>query len=62
MGTSLVVKLLKFHAPNAGSLGSIPGQGTRSQTLQLRVHMLQLKTEHPACCNYGLAQPNVLFF
>ena len=51
MGTSLVVQLLKFHAPNAGSLGSIPGQGTRSQTLQLRVHMLQLQTEHPACCN-----------
>ena len=31
------------HAPNAGGLGLIPGQGTLSHMLQLRVHMLQLK-------------------
>ena len=29
-GTSLVVQGLRLHAPNAGGLSSIPGQGTRS--------------------------------
>ena len=29
-GTSLVAQELRLHAPNAGELGSIPGQGTRS--------------------------------
>ena len=28
--TSLVVQWVRFHAPIAGGLGSIPGQGTRS--------------------------------
>ena len=28
---------LRLHAPNAGYLGSIPGQGTRSHMPQLRV-------------------------
>ena len=41
-GTSLVVQWLRLHAPNAGSLGSISGQGTRSHMLQLRVRMPQL--------------------
>ena len=27
--TSLVVQWLRLHAPNAGGLGSIPGQGTK---------------------------------
>ena len=49
MGTSRVVQWLILHAPNAGSLGSIPGQGMRSLMLQLRVHMLQPKD--PACYN-----------
>ena len=35
-GTSLVVQWLRFHTPNAGSLGSIPGQGTRSHMPPLR--------------------------
>ena len=39
----------RIHAPNAGGLGSIPGQGTRSHMSQLRVRMLQLKG--PACRN-----------
>ena len=43
IGTSLVVQWLKLHAPSAGGLGSIPGQGTRSHMLQLRVLMPQLK-------------------
>ena len=34
-GTSLVVQWLKRHVPNAGSPGSIPGQGTRSCMPQL---------------------------
>ena len=40
--TSLVVQWLSFHAPNAGSPGSFPDQGTRFHMLQLRVCMLQL--------------------
>ena len=35
-GTFLVVQWLRFCAPNARGPGSIPGQGTRSHTLQLR--------------------------
>ena len=42
-GTSLVVQWLRCHAPNAQGLGLTPGQGTRSHTSQLGVHMLQLK-------------------
>ena len=42
-GTSLVVQWLRLHDPNAGGLGSIPGQGTRSRVLQLRRCMPQLK-------------------
>ena len=34
--TFLVVQLLRFHTPNAGGPGLIPGQGTRSYLLQLR--------------------------
>ena len=36
-GTSLVVQWLELCAPNAEGLGLIPGQGTRSHMLQLRV-------------------------
>ena len=35
--TSLVALWLRFHAPNAGHLGLIPGQGTRSHKEQLSV-------------------------
>ena len=34
-------------ALNAGDLGSIPDQGTRSHMLPLRVHMIQIK--NPTC-------------
>ena len=49
-GTSLVVQWLRFRAPNAGALGSIPGQGTttRSHMLQLRVGMPKQKIPHAA--------------
>ena len=43
LGTSLVVQWLRFHAPEAGGLGSISGQGTRSCMPQLRVCRPQLK-------------------
>ena len=36
-------KWLRLHTPNAGSLGSIPGQETRSHMLWLSAHMIQLK-------------------
>ena len=45
-GASLVVWWLRLHAPNAGSLGLIPGQGTRSHVPQLRVGM----PKDPTCC------------
>ena len=35
-GLSLVVQWLRLHAPNAGALGSIPAQGTRSHMPQLK--------------------------
>ena len=36
LGTSLMVQWLRLRAPDAGGLGSIPGQGTRSHMPQLR--------------------------
>ena len=38
-----VVQRLRLHGPNAGCLGSTPGQGTRSHMLQLRDIISQLK-------------------
>ena len=38
-----MVQWLRLHGPNAGGLGSLPGQGTRSHMLQRRVHLPQLK-------------------
>ena len=46
--TSLVVQWLRLCAPNAGGLGSIPGERTRSHVPQLRVCMLN---EDSPCCN-----------
>ena len=43
---SLVVQWLRLHAPKAGGLGSIPGQGTRS-------HMLQFITGQATACASG---------
>ena len=36
-GNSLVVEWLRLRAPNAGGLSSIPAQGIRSHTLQLKI-------------------------
>ena len=41
-----MVQWLGLHVPNAGGLGLILGQGTRSHMLQLRAHMPQLKILH----------------
>ena len=48
MGISLVVQWLRLCNPNAGNPGSIPGQGTRSHMVKLRVCRLQLKIPHDA--------------
>lgn len=45
-GTSLVVRWLRCHVPNAGGPGSLSGQGTRSHIQQLRDYMPQLKVPH----------------
>ena len=57
--------MLRLHVPNAGHLDLIPGQGTRSPMLQLRVRVPQLKMpqakrkiEGPTCHNQDLLQPN----
>ena len=49
IGTSLVVQWLSLRAPNVGGPGSIPGQGTRSRMLQLKVP--HAATKGPACHN-----------
>ena len=41
-----VIQWLKFHSPNAGGQGSIPGQGTRP-------HMPQLEIPHAAAKNWS---------
>ena len=38
---------LRLPAPNAGSLGLIPGQGTRSHMPQLKVCLLQRRSKIP---------------
>ena len=37
---------------DAGDLGLMPGQGTRSHMLQLKIPMLQLKTQRSQRDNY----------
>ena len=39
----MVVQWLRLCTPNAGGLGLIPSQGTRSHMPQLRIRTLQLK-------------------
>ena len=47
MGTSVVLQWLGLHAFNAEGPGSIPGQGTRSHMLQLKI--THTATKDPAC-------------
>ena len=51
LGASLVVQWLRFHAINAGSPGSIPGQRTRSLMLQLKILHAARKIKDSACQN-----------
>ena len=64
--TSLVVQWLRHHAPNAGDMGSIPGQGTIAHMPQLSFHTLQLKMPHGttrSCeLQLRLVQTNLFFF
>ena len=46
IGTFLVVQWVRFRAPNAGGLGSIPGQGTRFCIPQLKIPSATTKTHH----------------
>ena len=50
-GTSLVVQQLEFHDPSAEGLDSIPGQGTRSCMMQLKILHAAMKIEDPMCHN-----------
>ena len=49
-GTSLVVQWIRLRAPNAGGLGLIPGQGTRSHT-HAATKSLHATTKEPTCRN-----------
>lgn len=51
---SLVVQWLGLRSPNAGSLGSVPGQGTGAHGPQLSL----LPTKDLAHLNQDPAQPN----
>ena len=57
-GTSLVAWWIRLCAPNAGGLGSILGQGTRSH-MHATTKRLHATTKEPTCCNWGarLLQP-----
>ena len=45
-GTSLVVQWLRLHILNARDLGSVPGQGTTSCLLQLKILHAAIKTQY----------------
>ena len=46
LGSSLVVQWLRVCTPNAGGSGSMPGQGTRSHILQLKILYATTKAWH----------------
>ena len=45
LGTSLVVRWLRLQAPNAGALGLIPGQRTRSHMLKLKIPCAKINNQ-----------------
>ena len=49
-GTSLVVQWVRLCTPNVGSLGLIPGQGTRSHMHATTKSSLSI-TKDPVCYN-----------
>ena len=50
LGTSLVAQWIRLCAPNAGCLGSIPGQGIRSH-MHATTKSSHATTKEPACHN-----------
>ena len=56
--TSLVIQWLMFCPPNAGGLGWIPGQKTRSHMLQLKI-LNAVKIKDLERHNYDLLQLTV---
>ena len=58
--TSLVAQWLRLCAPNAGGLGSIPGQGVRFHVPQLRIRKPQLK-DPTGCTKTWRGQINKCF-
>ena len=42
-----MVQWLRFHSPNEGGPGSIPGQGTISHVLQLRASLVAQMVKNP---------------
>ena len=53
-GIFLVVQWLRLQAPNVGGPGLIPGQGTRSHTLQLKILHAVTKIQHSQTNKYFL--------
>ena len=51
MGTSLVVQWIRLCALNAANLDLIPGQGTRSHVLQLKILHATTQTQHTQIIN-----------
>lgn len=51
IGTSLLVEWLRLYASYAGALGLIPGQGTASHMLQLKISRAAIKIKNPLCGN-----------
>ena len=57
-----MVLWLRLCASNTGGPGSIPGQGTISHILQLRVHMLQLRPRTAKYINNFFKYKNAIAF
>ena len=49
--TSLAVQWLRLHAPNSEGWVSIPGRGTRSHALQLKIPQATMKVKDLVCCH-----------
>ena len=58
----LVGPVAKSPRSQCRGLGSIPGQGTRSCMLQLKIPHAATKTEDPMSATKDLVQPNKYFF
>ena len=52
------LRVLSSLTPNAGGLGSIPAQGTRSHLPQRKIPSAATKVKDPMCINSDPVQPN----